>query len=233
MLWEYIPDHKPLRGSAEGSREPRRSFVFNPESRHQDMDTNQITGLILAGGRGTRMGSVDKGLQIFRGAPMAMHVMLRLQPQVGPLMINANQNLGPYEGFGVPVWPDQIPDFAGPLAGLQTGLAQCETEYLVTAPCDSPFLPSDLVTRLYGELTEWEADLAVAVTGTGAERRTHPVFCLMKNTLLAHLTAFLQDGGRKIDTWYASLNVVEVHFPDETAFRNINTVDELRQFEAD
>lgn len=197
------------------------------------MDTNEITGLILAGGRGSRMGNVDKGLQMFRGAPMAMHVMLRLQPQVGPLLINANQNMGPYEGFGVPVWPDQMADFAGPLAGLQTGLAHCETPYLVTVPCDSPFLPTDLVARLYGELIEWDADLAVAVTGEGAERRTQPVFCLMKSTLLAHLTAFLQDGGRKIDSWYASLNVIEVPFPDESAFRNINTVEELRRFEND
>jgi molybdenum cofactor guanylyltransferase len=197
------------------------------------MDTNQITGLILAGGRGSRMGNVDKGLQMFRGAPMAMHVMLRLQPQVGPLLINANQNMGPYEGFGVPVWPDQMADFAGPLAGLQTGLAHCETPYLVTVPCDSPFLPTDLVARLYADLIEWDADLAVAVTGEGGERRTQPVFCLMKSTLLAHLTAFLQDGGRKIDSWYASLNVIEVPFPDESAFRNINTVEELRRFEND
>lgn len=197
------------------------------------MDTSQITGLILAGGRGSRMGNVDKGLQLFRGAPMAMHVMLRLAPQVGPLMINANQNIGPYEGFGVPVWPDQMPDFAGPLAGLQTGLAHCETPYLATAPCDSPFLPDDLVARLYASLEEWEADLAVAVTGEGAERRAQPVFCLMKNSLLPHLTAFLQDGGRKIDRWYATLNVIEVPFPDEAAFRNINTVEELRQYEAD
>ncbi len=197
------------------------------------MDTSQITGLILAGGRGSRMGNVDKGLQLFRGAPMAMHVMLRLAPQVGPLMINANQNIGPYEGFGVPVWPDQMPDFAGPLAGLQTGLAHCETPYLATAPCDSPFLPDDLVARLYAGLEEWEADLAVAVTGEGGERRAQPVFCLMKNSLLPHLTAFLQDGGRKIDRWYATLNVIEVPFPDEAAFRNINTVEELRQYEAD
>jgi molybdenum cofactor guanylyltransferase len=197
------------------------------------MDTNQITGLILAGGRGSRMGNVDKGLQMFRGAPMAMHVMLRLQPQVGPLLINANQNMGPYEGFGVPVWPDQMADFAGPLAGLQTGLAHCETPYLVTVPCDSPFLPTDLVARLYADLIEWDADLAVAVTGEGGERRTQPVFCLMKSTLLAHLTAFLQEGGRKIDSWYASLNVIEVPFPDESAFRNINTVEELRRFEND
>ena len=112
------------------------------------IDTKHITGLILAGGRGSRMGHVDKGLQPFRGAPMAVHVMLRLTPQVGNLMINANQNLAPYESFGVPVWPDELQGYAGPLAGLQTGLMHCETPYLVTAPCDSPFLPTEEIPML-------------------------------------------------------------------------------------
>jgi molybdopterin-guanine dinucleotide biosynthesis protein A len=192
-----------------------------------------ITGLILAGGRGSRMGHVDKGLQPFRGEPMAMHVMLRLAPQVGDLMINANQNLAAYEAFGVPVWPDEMAGFAGPLAGLQTGLAHCETPYLVTVPCDSPFLPRDLVEKLHHALREADADLAVAVTGEGDRRQPHPVFCLLKTSLLPHLTAFLQQGGRKFDAWYASLKVAEVHFPDEAAFRNINTLDELRKFEAE
>lgn len=200
------------------------------------IDINQITGLVLAGGRGSRMGNVDKGLQNFRGAPMALHVIMRLSPQVGDVMINANQNLGPYEGFGVPVWPDQIGGFAGPLAGLQTGLSHCETEYLVTAPCDSPFLPEDLVERLADALVEENADLAVAVTVEGERddkrRQPHPVFCLMKASLLPHLEKFLQEGGRKIDAWYASLDVAEVDFPDEAAFRNINTLEELRKYEA-
>lgn len=191
-----------------------------------------ITGLILAGGRGSRMGHVDKGLQVFRGAPMAMHVMLRLAPQVGTTMINANQNLAPYEGFGVPVWPDEFAGFAGPLAGLQTGLRHCETPYLVTAPCDSPFLPEDLVTRLSEALIFQDADLAVAITGEGEERQPHPVFCLLKTSLLDHLTDYLQNGGRKIDAWYASVKVAEVRFEDESAFRNINTLDDLRKFEA-
>ena len=194
------------------------------------MDVNRITGLILAGGRGSRMGGVDKGLQPFRGAPMVMHAIMRLSPQVGTIIINANQNLGPYEGFGLPVWPDQLSGFEGPLAGLQTGLSHCETEYLVTAPCDSPFLPEDLVARL-GAALSGGADLAVAVTGEGETRQPHPVFCLMKASVLPHLTAFLQDGGRKIEKWYRSLDFVEVHFPDEAAFRNINTLDELRRFE--
>ncbi|RJG00162.1 molybdenum cofactor guanylyltransferase MobA [Noviherbaspirillum saxi] len=196
------------------------------------IDTQQITGLILAGGRGSRMGSVDKGLQSFRGVPMVLHVIMRLSPQVGMLMINANQNLGPYEGFGLPVWPDQLTGFEGPLAGLQTGLSQCDTDYLVTAPCDSPFLPDDLVARLAQALSDHDAELAVAVTEEDGKRQPHPVFCLMKASVLSSLNAFLQQGGRKIDSWYRSLKFVEVHFPDQSAFRNINTLDELRRFEA-
>ncbi len=197
----------------------------------KNMDIKQITGVILAGGRGSRMGGVDKGLQPFRGAPMALHVLMRLAPQVGTLMINANQNLAPYEALGVPVWPDELQGFAGPLAGLQTALNRCETDYLVTAPCDSPFLPADLVMRLSNALATRDADLAVAVTGEGEAKQPHPVFCLMKASLLPHLTLFLQNGGRKIDNWYASLAVAEVYFPDEAAFRNINTLEDLRNFE--
>lgn len=195
------------------------------------IDKQDITGLILAGGRGSRMGTVDKGLQPFRGAPMALHVMLRLSPQVGDLMLNANQNLAPYESFGVPVWPDEFGTFAGPLAGLQTGLNHCTTRYLVTAPCDTPFLPTDLVARLGAALHAADAEVAVAVTGAGQARQPHPVFCLLKTTLLPQLTGYLQDGGRKVDGWYANLKIAEVQFEDETAFRNINTLEELRQYE--
>lgn len=191
---------------------------------------SHITGLVLAGGRGSRMGGVDKGLQMFRGVPMVLHAILRLSPQVGALIINANQNIGPYEGFGYPVWPDQMGGFEGPLAGLQTGLSLCETDYLVTVPCDSPFLPENLVAALGEALTAAGADIAVAVTEED-ERRTHPVFSLMKAGVLASLTTYLQGGGRKIETWYRSLPFVEVLFPDADAFRNINTVDELRRFE--
>lgn len=175
------------------------------------------------------MGNVDKGLQTFRGAPMVLHVIMRLSPQTGSLMINANQNLGPYEGFGLPVWPDQLTGFEGPLAGLQTGLTHCDTEYLVTAPCDSPFLPEDLVERLAEAIGD--GDLAVAVTEEGGRRQPHPVFCLMKSSLLSNLSEYLQGGGRKIDAWYRSLDFVEVLFEDESAFRNINTLEELRRFE--
>lgn len=200
------------------------------------IDRQHITGLILAGGRGTRMGQVDKGLQAFKGMAMAMHVLLRLSPQVGDIIINANQHLAAYEAFGAQVWPDQIEGFAGPLAGLQTGLAHCETPYLVSAPCDSPFLPLDLVARLSEALLLDDADLAVATTienDEGIERKqAHPVFSLMKSSLLPHLSQFLQEGGRKVDAWYASLKVVEVNFDDTAAFRNINTLNELRDLES-
>ncbi|MBL0245423.1 MAG: molybdenum cofactor guanylyltransferase MobA [Rhodoferax sp.] len=192
-----------------------------------------ITGLILAGGRGSRMGSVDKGLVPLNGKPMVAHVLERLTPQVQHLLINANQNQEAYAAYGVPVWPDALPDFAGPLAGLQAGLMHCQTPYLVTAPCDSPFLPADLVARLAQARQAQDADLAVAVTGTGDTRQLHPVFCLVKTALLPHLNAYLESGGRKMGSWLASLKVAEVQFEDESAFHNINTADELRMHDLD
>lgn len=196
----------------------------------------QITGLILAGGRGSRMGHVDKGLQPFRGKVMASHVVARLAPQVGAVAINANQNLEKYEAFGVPVWPDDLQGFEGPMAGLETGLRRCTTDYLVTAPCDSPFLPTDLVARLSAALEANGADLALAETeepdDSGAMRiQPHPVFALVKKSALPHLAAFLATGGRRMDGWYGAIKVVRVRFDDASAFRNINTMSELQQFE--
>jgi len=177
------------------------------------------------------MGTVDKGLQPFRGAPMVSHVVERMAPQVRSLLINANQNQATYAVLGWPVWPDAMPDFAGPLAGLQTGLMHCASPYLVTAPCDSPFLPADLVERLTRGLLDAGADLAVAVTGDKKTRQIHPVFCLVSVSVLPHLTEFLQKGGRKVDAWFASLKVAEVHFSDEAAFQNINTLEELKKLD--
>lgn len=190
-----------------------------------------ITGLILAGGRGTRMGTVDKGLQLFRGRPMVLTIMQRLAPQVGTLLINANQNIERYSEFGVQVWPDAITGFAGPLAGLHSGLLHCASKYLVTAPCDSPFLPDDLVPQLSVALIEADADLAVAMTGSLENRQPHPVFCLLKATLLPHLAHYLEQGGRKMESWYQTLHFIEVPFADESAFANINTECELRKLE--
>jgi len=189
---------------------------------------DDITGLVLAGGRGSRMGHVDKGLQLFRGYPMVMHVLMRLAPQVGPMLVNANQNLAVYEALGYPVVADQIANFAGPLAGLHAGLGAVDTPFLLCVPCDTPFLPGDLARRLAHGITENRADVAVARTGEQA----HPVFCLMRRDLREHLAAYLTGGGRKIDAWYASLHVAEVRFDDNPdAFANINTQDELRRLE--
>lgn len=174
------------------------------------------------------MGSVDKGLKPLRGKPMVQWVLERFTPQVDAVLINANQNLDTYAQFGHPVVPDDIGGFAGPLAGLHSGLSTATHELIATVPCDSPFLPLDLIERLYAALNEKQADLAVARTGD----QPHPVFCLCRKSVLPGLTAFLERGGRKIDAWYAALKVVEVRFDDEAeAFSNINTVEELRTFE--
>lgn len=191
-----------------------------------------ISGLILAGGRGTRMGNVDKGLQTLRGKPMAAHVLERLAPQVATTAINANQNLDAWAGFGVPVWTDDRPGFPGPLAGLEAGMRRCRTPYLLTAPCDSPFLPTDLAKCLYAALEAEDADLAYAATQEeGMLPQAHPVFCLVKTSLLPILSAYLAAGGRKMDGWYKNLKAIEVIFEDASAFRNINTLDELREFD--
>lgn len=192
------------------------------------MNKNKITGVILAGGLGRRMGGIDKGLQELRGRPMVAWVVERLTPQVDELLINANQNGEHYAAFGHRVVPDQIPDFAGPLAGLHAALSAAAHPLVATAPCDSPFLPADLISRLFSALTATDADLAVARTFD----QPHPVFCLCKREVLPHLTEFLESGGRKIDRWYATLKVIEVPFDDEAeAFENINTKEELGRFD--
>ncbi len=184
-----------------------------------------ITGVVLAGGLGRRMGGVDKGLVEFRGRTMVEQVLERLRPQVDELIINANRNGERYAAFGYPVFADAIEGFAGPLAGLHAGLSRASHPLVATAPCDSPFLPADLVARLHAALAAAGADLAVARTFD----QPHPVFCLCRRHVLPHLEAFLAAGGRKVDLWYATLKIVEVRFDDEEeAFRNINTRDELR-----
>ena len=183
-----------------------------------------VTGIVLAGGLGRRMGGVDKGLVELDGMPMVAHVIARLAPQVGEILVNANQNAERYGALGHRVVPDALGGFAGPLAGLHAGLTQATTTHAVTVPCDSPFLPNDLVARLARGMMRDEAQLAVARTFD----QPHPVFALVRVDVLPHLAAFLDSGGRKIDAWYTTLRVVEVPFDDcADAFRNINTRDEL------
>lgn len=188
-----------------------------------------ITGLVLAGGRGSRMGGVDKGLQTYQGMPLAMQALLRLTPQVSQVLINANRNLGAYVSMGVPVWPDPLPDYPGPLAGLLAGLTHCETPWLVTVPCDTPRFPADLVRRLAEAAERENAEIAMAATHEAdGSLQLQPVFCLLRTALAASLVAFLQAGERKIDRWTARHRCVPVPFADAAAFYNANTADELR-----
>jgi molybdopterin-guanine dinucleotide biosynthesis protein A len=186
-----------------------------------------ITGLVLAGGRGSRMGGVDKGLQPYQGLPLARHALNRLAPQVGSVMINANRNISVYEAMGVAVWPDELPDFPGPLAGMLAGLRHCRTSYLVTVPCDAPLFPAELVARLVTGLAQKDADIATAYTRDGDELFPQPVFCLMKVSLLERLRAFIASGERKTGAWPRSQHNAQVIFEDAAAFKNINTLDEL------
>ena len=197
------------------------------------IDKQDITGLVLAGGRGSRMGGVDKGLQPHRGMPLAQHALLRLGPQVGQLMINANRNLGAYEAMGVPVWPDASADYPGPLAGLLAGLERCETPYLVSVPCDTPDFPADLVAKLAQALVAQHADIAMAAIIEDGQLRTQPVFCLLKSGLMESLAAYLHSGERKVDRWTALHRCVPVLFDHAAAFFNANTLAELQQLQAD
>ncbi len=189
----------------------------------------RITGLVLAGGLGRRMGGVDKGLSLLDGETMVEHILRRLTPQVGRLIINANQNHDTYAGFGHPVVGDRIEGHAGPLAGLEAGLAACTTPYLLVAPCDSPFLPADLASRLAAPLAAHKASVAVARTG----EQLHPVVSLLRSDELPDLQAFIHAGGRRMEAWLKRLCWVPCPFDDcPEAFANINTPDELRAHQA-
>lgn len=191
---------------------------------------DSVTGLVLAGGRGSRMGGVDKGLQAFGGQALAAHALQRLRPQVGALMINANRNLDAYRQMGVPVWPDEWPEQPGPLAGMAVGLAHCATPWLVTVPCDTPGFPEDLVARLLRAAQEEGAELAMAATaGSGGALQPQPVFCLLGVNLRASLGAFLQGGQRKIDRWTARHRCATVVFERDEDFFNVNTMEELQR----
>ena len=191
-----------------------------------------ITGLILAGGRGSRMGGVDKGLQPHLGVPLALHALGRLTPQVGKVMINANRNLASYESMGVLVWPDEVPDYAGPLAGILAGLTHCETPYLVTVPCDTPNFPLDLVERLVQGLVEIDGEMAMAFTREGGVPRRQPVFSLMTISLRNSLAAFVGSGQGNVGFWASQQRCAQVVFEDGSAFFNANTLADLAQLQA-
>jgi len=205
------------------------------------LEPQHITGLVLAGGRGSRMGGVDKGLQLFNGAPLAQHSLRRLQPQVGPMLLNANRNLATYAAFDVPVYADEAiggESFTGPLAGFLAGLQHCQTSYLVTVPCDTPRFPHDLVARLAARLEHDQADIAMAASPKPDGRlEPQPVFCLMHVQLRESLAHFVRGGGRKVQDWTAQHSMVLVPFTepqdDARAFFNANTIEELERLEAE
>jgi len=188
-----------------------------------------VTAVILAGGRGERMGGVDKGLQALRGRSLVEWVLEVIEPQVDELVITANRNLVRYLEFGYPVLQDRIRDFAGPLAGLHAGLTEARSQLTIAVPCDIPLLPADLVSRLLTALQRADAEAAVARTG----QRPHSAICLCKTSLVHRLAEFIQNGGRKVADWHATLNLVYVDFDEQPGqFRNINTLEELRDVES-
>lgn len=205
------------------------------------ISAHNITGLVLAGGRGTRMGGVDKGLQNFEGRPLAQNALMRLQPQVGAVYINANQHLDVYQSMGVPVLPDTLPDFPGPLAGFLVGLEHCPTEWLLTVPCDAPWFPLDLAERLAVAATQEGVLMAQAAAPEGGRegspprlqhlQRLQPVFCLLHTQLLPSLRQFMGNGGHKVGAWTTqqSRTVVAFDAPDDNprAFFNTNTLADL------
>lgn len=201
------------------------------------MDGAAITGVVLAGGRGLRMGGVDKGLQHYRGEPLAWHALRRLQPQVDRCLLNANRHRDHYARFGVPVLADEGPVQAGPLAGVLTALRHCETPLLLCVPCDCPLFPLDLAVRLAAPLADDKLDLAIALApdadAPDADRlRAQPVFCLMRTRVRPGLEAFLAAGGRQFLAWTARQHAAQVPFSDGRAFRNLNTLDELQALQS-
>ena len=209
--------------------------------RTDDITPQAITGLLLAGGRGSRMGGLDKGLQLLAGQPLAWHALQRLTPQVGMVVVNANRHLDLYRAWGVPVLPDELTDFAGPLAGFLVGLQAARTPYVLTVPCDSPRFPLDLAARLAQALQSQQADIAMVSAPEIADDgsrviRPQPVFCLIPTRLLDSLRDYLASGRRKIDHWTALHRTVQVPFDrthdDPSAFANINTLAELHNLPA-
>jgi molybdenum cofactor guanylyltransferase len=191
-----------------------------------------LSAIILAGGRATRMNGVDKGLMMLQQKPLIAHVIARLQPQVDEIFINANREIATYEAFGLPVLKDEndafIGTYIGPLAGFSLGLQHAKHDYVLTVPCDSPLLPLNLVERLYNGMAASRMDIACA----SSDGNTHPVFCLMKKSVLPSLQAYIKSGERKVSAWQKSQKYIEVDFSDcDDAFTNLNTFQDLAALE--
>ncbi len=188
------------------------------------MDTEDVTGVILAGGRGSRMNGQDKGLVPYRGRPLIEHVLAAIAPQVGAMMISANRNLPRYRSYGFPVVHDVLENFQGPLAGLLTAMQQVETPFLLLAPCDAPLLPENLLEKLYGALQQSHSRLALAHDG----EQLQPLFALLETNLQEDLQRFLDAGERKLRYWCSLQQPAIADFSSQAeCFRNFNSAAEL------
>jgi molybdenum cofactor guanylyltransferase len=218
----HLEDSAEYRNKAPGNRS---NTTMNEDTK---IPKQQITAVILAGGLARRMSGQDKGLIEINGRPMIEHIIAALIPQVGAILINANRNLDQYRRYAYPVIEDMMGEFFGPLVGMASGMQTTNTDYLLTVPCDSPFIPPVLAQRLFRELEDKRADISVAHDST----RMQPVFALLRKGLLPSLMTYLEDGGRKIDTWYAEHRLAQTDFSDwPDAFININTPDDKESVE--
>lgn len=193
----------------------------------QNTSAPDITAVILAGGKARRMGGADKGLTLFRGTPMIEHVITALEPQVDGLIISANRNLERYREYGFPVVADIVGDYAGPLAGIASGMQATTSNYILSAPCDAPFIPATLAETLSRTLTDHQADISVAHDGV----RMQQLFALLNRALLPALLAYLETGGRRVESWYRQQRPALADFsscPD--TFANMNTAEDKRAF---
>lgn len=192
------------------------------------INRNDITAVILAGGKGTRLGGQDKGLVHYNGKPLIEHVIERIKPQVKTILINANRNQDIYEKYGYPVISDDMQDYQGPLAGFASAMSVAETNYLLTLPCDGPLLPLDISDRMMTGLEN--ASLGISVAHDG--QRLQPVHALIPTALVDSLNAFLAQGDRKIVLWYKKHDFTSVDFSDiPEAFVNINTEEQRQDLE--
>lgn len=197
-------------------------------SKHMS-ENNLISAILLAGGAGRRMGGEDKGLLKLKDKPLVEWVLARIQPQVDEILISANRNLDTYVTFGYPVLPDKTEGFAGPLAGIARGLLDAKHELILSTPCDTPFLPDDLVARLLAALTPGNHDMAIPVVGDNPQY----AICLMRRSVGANLAAFLAQGGHRVQEWQAGLKCAQVDFTDAAPFFvNLNRPEQLATLEA-
>ncbi len=192
------------------------------------ISSQDLTAVILAGGRGRRMGGSDKGLVELEGRPLIAHILNAIAPQVGTVLINANRNAKQYEALGYPVVSDTLDGFQGPLAGFASAMAAATTPYILTLPCDGPLVPPDYAARMMDTLEIPGSEIAVAHDGN----RMQPVYALLPVRLMADLEGFLAQGDRKIDLWYARRRTVLADFSDRPdTFRNINTPQDRDQLQ--